>query len=97
MTKDEAIALFERIYEAHSLRLHSCMLSLKYTQEPGVIGKRQWCIVVGNWNSNHWILYSEQDWRYHKIQHGILETVEDTDAYADAMRTQASDNSGHDV
>ena len=89
MTKDEASALFERVHTALSGLPHPYTISLVYHQAPG-IGKQAWSVVIGQWNSNlEYHFADERGWQDYKIQHSVLETDQDLEDYADAMRTQA--------
>ena len=54
-----------------------------------MFGRQAWEIIITNWMDKESRITSEQDWQSFKMSHGVLETVEDTDAYADAMRAQA--------
>ncbi len=90
MTRDEATALFERVYTQLSSVTHPCTISLVYYQPLGLAAKRTWGITIGQWNSNlEWNIASEQGWQDYKRQHAILETDQDLEEYADAARAEA--------
>ncbi len=90
MTREEATALFERIYETFSCRMYPITLHLNYYQAPGLLGQRPWSITIKHWNTPiEYEIGSEQGWHDYKMSHSILETVEDTEAYADLRRNEA--------
>jgi hypothetical protein len=71
VTKDEALALFERIYKHFSQISHSYTeLKLYANIDQGQLGDREeeWSIVIGDW-----VIESEGQWEEHKRDQGIVE------------------------
>ncbi len=90
MTKEEATALFERIWEQLSNIIQPCRISLVYLQEPGLSGLRTWYVEIKEQNTPMpWIISNEQDWQHYKQVHAVLETAEELEDYAEASRNVA--------
>lgn len=91
MTKAEAFALFERIYNTFSRSLWPKEIHLVCTLVHGIVVKDRetWSVIVGDHQLN-----SPAAWESYKAFSGIIETDQDLENYADAMRTQAEIETG---
>ncbi len=88
MTREQATALFNRVYKQLSSNVHPFTASLIYTQSPSLLGIRNWHVTIDSWDT-HWKIASERDWQEYKRANAVLETDEDLEEYADAARAEA--------
>jgi hypothetical protein len=80
LTQEEATALFERVHDTLSPLLHGGMISLIYYQSPGLSGHHTWSIFIKTLDGDKsYPLTKEADWHYYKLNHGLHESMDDTD------------------
>jgi hypothetical protein len=82
--REEATALFERVYERLSILLHPFKASLVCSQDRDSLEMRTWYVVIES-RGNRWEIMNEQDWQEYKRTHPVNKTDELLEDYADAV------------